>query len=65
MNRKEPYEEMEAIQVALGVLHDGLRPVVPDGTPKDFALLMQRCWAQNPDDRPVCLSFLSFFFYFF
>jgi hypothetical protein len=40
--------------VALGVLHDGLRPVIPDTTPKKYAELMQKCWAHDPDKRPVC-----------
>jgi hypothetical protein len=44
---------MEAIQVALGVLHDGLRPTIPAKTPKEFAALMQKCWDQDPDKRPV------------
>ena len=44
---------MEPIQVALGVLHDYLRPVVPESTPKEFAALMQKCWEQEPDKRPV------------
>eukprot|EP00026_Physarum_polycephalum_P002017 Phypoly_transcript_02021.p1 GENE.Phypoly_transcript_02021~~Phypoly_transcript_02021.p1 ORF type:complete len:983 (+),score=101.44 Phypoly_transcript_02021:356-2950(+) len=50
--RKDPFEDMEAIQVALGVLHDGLRPPIPDTTPKKYAELMQKCWAQDPDKRP-------------
>lgn len=59
--RKEPYEDMEAIQVALGVLHDGLRPSIPDPTPKEFAALMRKCWEENPDNRPVCFLLSSAF----
>jgi Protein tyrosine and serine/threonine kinase len=53
INRKEPYDDMESIQVALGVLHDGLRPTIPEGTPIEFATLMRKCWDQDPENRPV------------
>jgi hypothetical protein len=42
----------------------GERPPVPRSMPPQYALLMQRCWAANPDDRPsfeqviACLDLL-------
>ena len=30
----------------------GLRPQVPAALPEDLRPLMERCWAEAPDDRP-------------
>lgn len=32
---------------------EGLRPPMPIGCPPDLALLMQECWADNPESRPA------------
>eukprot|EP01026_Neomeris_dumetosa_P042318 TRINITY_DN3523_c1_g1_i5.p1 TRINITY_DN3523_c1_g1~~TRINITY_DN3523_c1_g1_i5.p1 ORF type:complete len:293 (-),score=42.40 TRINITY_DN3523_c1_g1_i5:348-1226(-) len=29
------------------------RPVIPDDCPQELRELIERCWAQNPDDRPL------------
>lgn len=50
--RKEPYEEMDTIQVALSVL-DGHRPVIPENAPASYARLMASCWHPDPEQRPV------------
>ncbi|GLE00974.1 hypothetical protein PINS_up009771 [Pythium insidiosum] len=51
-SRRCPYDSMQAIQVAMGVLNHDLRPAVPRGCPPFFAYLMQLCWERAPERRP-------------
>ncbi|CAB4392060.1 unnamed protein product [Rhizophagus irregularis] len=32
---------------------NGLRPAIPDDTPKFYADLMQQCWSNEPENRPT------------
>jgi TPR repeat protein len=49
---KEPYEEADnEVQISLHVQGGG-RPEIPEGTPKWYQELMEKCWSQNPQDRP-------------
>jgi TPR repeat protein len=49
---KDPYEEAEnEFQISLHVQGGG-RPEIPEGTPKWYQELMEKCWSQNPADRP-------------
>lgn len=41
-----------ASQVFEAVALGGRRPPVPASMPQSLALLMQRCWAEDPDERP-------------
>lgn len=51
--REEPYSDRENnIDLAIEVATEGLRPKIPGFCPVDYAELMRRCWAANPDDRP-------------
>jgi hypothetical protein len=57
--RKLPQREMDAIA-------KGITPPIPDDCPEEYAFIMKRCWARNPNDRPtfkVCgsLPFVLFF----
>jgi serine/threonine protein kinase len=48
--RNEVYEGLTAAQIIARVVKTGLRPVAPEGCP--VSDLMQRCWSQDPGDRP-------------
>ena len=49
-----PYASAEGdTDVIRGWVKDGEREAVPAHTPIKFAQLIQRCWAQRADDRPV------------
>jgi len=43
---------LKAREIKQAIIDDGLRPTVPDGTPDDFAQLMQECWRKSPTERP-------------
>ncbi len=47
-----PYEGLNGLQAAIGVLERGLRPEIPAGTLPALARLMQDCWAPVPEQRP-------------
>lgn len=50
---EEPFADMtNVMEVALGIINEGLRPTVPRETPAEYAQLMSDCWAKNADDRP-------------
>merc|ERR1712003_76591 len=50
----EPYIDMSAVNVAMGVVTKSVRPSIPDSTkyryiemPDGYRELMERCWEQN------------------
>lgn len=47
-----PYQGFPAVQAALAVSKNGLRPTLPDGVDPRITGLMRRCWEENPEDRP-------------
>lgn len=48
----ELYPGLTAMQVILQVSQHSARPDVPEGRPPALVALMQRCWAQDPAQRP-------------
>ena len=62
ITRQEPYGGQKGVQIAYAAAEQGLRPEIPDYAPADYAELMQRCWAPNPDDRPEFNSILKTLF---
>ncbi|XP_062234050.1 serine/threonine-protein kinase STY8-like isoform X2 [Phragmites australis] len=49
---KIPYEFLTPLQAAIGVIQEGLRPVIPRGTNPKLTQLLEKCWQQNPVNRP-------------
>eukprot|EP00027_Filamoeba_sp_ATCC50430_P001883 CAMPEP_0168562038 /NCGR_PEP_ID=MMETSP0413-20121227/11911_1 /TAXON_ID=136452 /ORGANISM="Filamoeba nolandi, Strain NC-AS-23-1" /LENGTH=647 /DNA_ID=CAMNT_0008593441 /DNA_START=121 /DNA_END=2064 /DNA_ORIENTATION=- len=53
---KRPFSEypniMMEYQVLVQVSKNNLRPTILEGTPPEFAQLIQRCWHSNPHVRP-------------
>ena len=47
-----PHEGLTPLQVALGVVEQGLRPEVPRGAQPGMARLMAACWEGRPEERP-------------
>ena len=43
---------MQAFQVVVQVGMKGLRPLVPSTCSDKWKELMEKCWAENPADRP-------------
>ncbi|KAK3134600.1 hypothetical protein QOZ80_6AG0551200 [Eleusine coracana subsp. coracana] len=57
---KIPYEFLTPLQAAIGVVQDGLRLVIPRGTNPKLVQLIEKCWQQNPIDRPDFTEILQF-----
>ncbi|KAG2431667.1 hypothetical protein HYH02_013244 [Chlamydomonas schloesseri] len=47
------YQGLTPQQVANGVAHDGLRPVLPAWVPASYRALAERCWHAAADARPT------------
>ncbi|KAF7074045.1 hypothetical protein CFC21_078956 [Triticum aestivum] len=49
---KIPYEYLTPLQAAVGVVQKGLRPTIPKNAHAKLAELLQKCWQQDPAERP-------------
>ncbi|GLT30285.1 hypothetical protein SLA2020_050920 [Shorea laevis] len=47
-----PYAYLTPLQAAVGVVQKGLRPTIPKHTHPRLAELLERCWQQDPAQRP-------------
>ncbi|XP_050383720.1 serine/threonine-protein kinase STY17-like [Argentina anserina] len=47
-----PYSFLTPLQAAVGVVQKALRPTIPKNTNPKFAELLERCWQQDPIQRP-------------
>ncbi|XP_061346017.1 serine/threonine-protein kinase STY17-like isoform X1 [Gastrolobium bilobum] len=47
-----PYSYLTPLQAAVGVVQKGLRPTIPKNTHPRLSELLQRCWQQDPVERP-------------
>ncbi|RWW58382.1 hypothetical protein BHE74_00034763 [Ensete ventricosum] len=47
-----PYEYLTPLQAAVGVVQKGLRPTIPKNTHSKLAELLEKCWQQDPANRP-------------
>ncbi|KAL5557456.1 hypothetical protein UlMin_039692 [Ulmus minor] len=47
-----PYSLLTPLQAAVGVVQKGLRPTIPKNTHPQLAELLERCWQQDPNQRP-------------
>ncbi|EXC35283.1 Serine/threonine-protein kinase HT1 [Morus notabilis] len=47
-----PYSSLTPLQAAVGVVQKGLRPPIPKNSHPRLAELLERCWQQDPTQRP-------------
>ncbi|CAI0461424.1 unnamed protein product [Linum tenue] len=47
-----PYSYLTPLQAAVGVVQKGLRPTIPKQTHPRLAELLEKCWKQDPTQRP-------------
>ncbi|XP_074572426.1 serine/threonine-protein kinase STY46-like [Curcuma longa] len=52
LTAKLPYEYLTPLQAAVGVVQKGLRPTIPKDAHPKLAELLEKCWKQNPVERP-------------
>jgi serine/threonine protein kinase len=52
MTGEEPYKELRGPLAIHKAVRAGRRPPIPNSLPKDLRQLIERCWAQEPKDRP-------------
>ena len=48
----EPWKGMSSELILRSILYDNVRPAKPTGCPEEVWTLIQRGWAQNPEQRP-------------
>eukprot|EP00249_Psilotum_nudum_P014021 c24625_g1_i1 orf=199-1584(-) len=49
---KLPYADYTDIQAAVAVVMNGLRPSIPEYCFPPLRYIIEKCWSQNPSDRP-------------
>nr|XP_009802147.1 PREDICTED: probable serine/threonine-protein kinase DDB_G0267514 isoform X2 [Nicotiana sylvestris] len=47
-----PYACLTPLQAAIGVVQQGLRPAIPEHAHPKLVELLQKCWQQDPTQRP-------------
>jgi thiamine kinase-like enzyme len=57
--REVPYKKHAQPYIINGVCNDGLRPPQPKDCPKVLWKLIERCWAQEAEDRPTFPEIVS------
>uniref|UniRef100_A0A6B2LBU3 Protein kinase domain-containing protein n=1 Tax=Arcella intermedia TaxID=1963864 RepID=A0A6B2LBU3_9EUKA len=50
--RRKPYGNLQALQIAVSVAKEGIRPNIPPNTPLIWEALMCECWDEDPEARP-------------
>jgi serine/threonine protein kinase len=55
----EPYPDWNAMQIIVQVSQQGHRPDVPADCPPFLAALLQRCWSQDPLQRPSAAAIVK------
>jgi len=56
--REKPWANIPIWDIPTRVIH-GKRPQIPDNIPKDYADIIRKCWAPNPNDRPAFSEILD------
>ena len=53
LTNEEPYMNYNQYEFFMNVIHNGERPEMNSKIPPPFQSLIQRCWSQNPSERPT------------
>eukprot|EP00775_Hariotina_reticulata_P003313 gene3313-3589_t len=60
---QQAFKKLQYGQFFETVVLRNLRPMIPQGMPADYQLLMEHCWATDPQDRPTVDRLLEFLAY--
>lgn len=52
LTEQVPFSGLESAQVILKTVIQQSRPPIPENTPHNLTILIERCWSPNPIDRP-------------
>ncbi|KAL3527264.1 hypothetical protein ACH5RR_011920 [Cinchona calisaya] len=52
LTREIPYSDLTPLQAAIGVVQQGIRPAIPKHTHPKIVELLEKCWQQDPTQRP-------------
>lgn len=58
-SRKPPFEDSTNMAQVMTWTQNGQREEIPKDCPKTFADIIQKCWAQDPQDRPTAKEALK------
>ncbi|XP_063698386.1 mitogen-activated protein kinase kinase kinase 7 [Culicoides brevitarsis] len=53
LSRKQPFNELGNVCSIMWYVHEGNRPPLLDGCPKCLQTIMEKCWDQEPTNRPA------------
>ncbi|KAG0261490.1 hypothetical protein DFQ27_002922 [Actinomortierella ambigua] len=56
-NCTTPFQEQPDHATVISIVKSGEREVLPDDTPPDYRQWVERCWAQDPGERPEASEF--------
>ncbi|KAF0458588.1 kinase-like protein [Gigaspora margarita] len=57
---RKPFHDLKRIQIAIQI-HKGVRETPIKGTPPEYIELYQRCWDEEPNNRPEIEEIIKFF----
>jgi len=53
ISRQEPHVSGDPLEIAVKIRDEGAAPGIPEGCPEALSIIMQRCWAKDPQNRPT------------
>lgn len=49
---EEPFKKLTMFELMRKIVNEGYRPQIKESIPVAYRNLIEKCWSQNPDDRP-------------
>jgi len=61
LTRKDPYPNMDMIQVSIAVVSEDLTPILPRSCPPPLSKILMPCFSYEPEKRPTFATLLEQF----
>lgn len=52
LTKEVPFRGLKEVQVAMAVINNDSRPLIPQSCPQKLSMLIKRCWNKDPKNRP-------------